>query len=133
MEEFGRISRDPTERALRLLSVLQSGRQWPAAELAERFEVTERTIRRDVDRLRELGYPVDATPGRTGGYRLGTGAHLPPLMFDDDQAVALVTGLRMVAGAAIAGIADTAVQALAKVEHSPPTASAVVSWHSIGA
>ena len=120
MEEFGRTSRDPTERALRLLSVLQSGRQWPAAELAERFEVTERTIRRDVDRLRELGYPVDATPGRTGGYRLGTGAHLPPLMFDDDEAVALVTGLRMVAGAAIAGIADTSVQALAKVEQSLP-------------
>lgn len=81
MEEFGQTSRDPTERVLRLLSALQNRRQWPAAELAERFGVTERTIRRDVDRLRELGYPVDATPGRAGGYRLGTGAHLPPLMF----------------------------------------------------
>lgn len=120
MEEFGRASRDPTERSLRLLSVLQSRRQWTAAELAQRFEVTERTIRRDVDRLRELGYLVDATPGRDGGYRLGTGAHLPPLVFDDDEAVALVTGLRTVAGAAIAGIADTAVQALAKVEQSLP-------------
>lgn len=120
MKKSERPSRDPTERALRLLSVLQSGRQWPAAELAERFGVTERTIRRDVDRLRELGYPVDATPGRAGGYRLGAGAHLPPLVFDDDEAVALVTGLRMVAGAAIAGIADTAVQALAKVEQSLP-------------
>ncbi|MGB7878295.1 MAG: YafY family protein [Ilumatobacteraceae bacterium] len=120
MEEFGREARDPTERALRLLSLLQSRRQWPAAELAERFGVTERTIRRDVDRLRELGYLVDATPGRAGGYRLGAGAHLPPLMFDDDEAVALVTGLRTVAGAAIAGIADTAVQALSKVEQSLP-------------
>jgi biotin operon repressor len=120
MEKFGRGARDPTERALRLLSLLQSRRQWPAAELAERFEVTERTIRRDVDRLRELGYLVDATPGRAGGYRLGAGAQLPPLMFDDDEAVALVAGLRTVAGAAIAGIADTAVQALAKVEQSLP-------------
>ena len=120
MEKFGREARDPTERTLRLLSLLQSRRQWPAAELAERFEVTERTIRRDVERLRQLGYLVDATPGRSGGYRLGAGAHLPPLMFDDDEAVALVAGLRTIAGAAIAGIADTAVQALAKVELSLP-------------
>lgn len=120
MEEFARSSRDPTERALRLLSALQSRRQWPAAELAERFGVTERTIRRDVDRLRELGYLVEAAPGRAGGYRLGAGAHLPPLVFDDDEVVALVTGLRTVAGAAIAGIADTAVRALAKVEQSMP-------------
>ena len=120
MEEFGRAARDPTERTLRLLSLLQSRRQWAAAELAERFGVTERTIRRDVERLRELGYPVAATPGRSGGYRLGVGAHLPPLVFDDDEAVALVTGLRTIAGAAIAGVADTAVQALAKVEQSLP-------------
>ncbi len=114
------MAKDPTERALDLLSLLQSRRHCSGAELADRFGVTERTVRRDVDRLRELGYPVDATPGRDGGYRLTAGAHLPPLMFDDDEAVALVVGLRTVAGAAIAGIAETAVGALAKVEQSLP-------------
>ncbi len=111
---------DPTERTLSLLSLLQSRRQWPASELAERFEVTERTIRRDVDRLRALGYPVDATPGRDGGYRLAAGARLPPLMFDDDEAVALVVGLRAAAGAAVAGIEDTAVRTMLKVEQALP-------------
>lgn len=111
---------DPTGRALQLLSLLQTRRWWRAAELAERFGVTERTVRRDVDRLRDLGYPVDATPGSAGGYRLGVGAHLPPLVFDDDEAVAVVVGLRAAAGAAIAGIEDTSVQTLAKVEQALP-------------
>ncbi len=111
---------DPTGRALQLLSLLQTGRLWRGAELAERFDVTERTVRRDVDRLRDLGYPVDATPGTAGGYRLAAGAHLPPLVFDDDEAVAVVVGLRAAAGAAIAGIEDTSVQALAKVEQALP-------------
>lgn len=111
---------DPTGRALQLLSLLQTRRLWRAAELAERFEVTERTVRRDVDRLRDLGYPVDATTGTAGGYRLAAGAHLPPLVFDDDEAVAVVVGLRAAAGAAIAGIEDTSVQALAKVEQALP-------------
>jgi predicted DNA-binding transcriptional regulator YafY len=111
---------DPTGRALQLLSLLQTHRLWRGAELAERLDVTERTVRRDVDRLRELGYPVDATPGSDGGYRLAAGAHLPPLVFDDDEAVAVVVGLRAAAGAAIAGIEDTSVQALAKVEQALP-------------
>ena len=99
---------------------LPSHRLWRGAELAERLDVTERTVRRDVDRLRELGYPVDATPGSDGGYRLAAGAHLPPLVFDDDEAVAIVVGLRTAAGAAIAGIEDTSVQALAKIERALP-------------
>lgn len=114
------MANDPTKRALELLSLLQSRRLWPAAELAERFGVTERTVRRDVDRLRSLGYPVDATTGTAGGYRLAAGAHLPPLVFDDDEAVAVVVGLRAAAGASIAGIEDTAVRALAKVEQALP-------------
>jgi predicted DNA-binding transcriptional regulator YafY len=111
---------DPTRRALQLLSLLQTRRLWRAAELAERFEVTERTVRRDVDRLRDLGYPVDATTGTAGGYRLAAGAHLPPLVFDDDEAVAVVVGLRAAAGTAIAGIEDSSLQALAKVEQALP-------------
>jgi predicted DNA-binding transcriptional regulator YafY len=111
---------DPTGRALQLLSLLQTHRLWSAAELAERLEITERTVRRDVDRLRDLGYPVDATPGRDGGYRLGAGAHVPPLVFDDDEAVAVVVGLRAAAGATIAGIEETSVRALAKVEQALP-------------
>lgn len=114
------MSRDPTERALRLLSLLQTHRLWSAAELAERFDVDQRTIRRDVDRLRTLGYRVDATTGTGGGYRLAAGAHLPPLVFDDDEAVAIVIGLRAAAGAAITGIADSSLQALAKVEQALP-------------
>ena len=111
---------DPTGRALRLLSLLQTHRLWRGAELAERLEVTERTVRRDIDRLRDLGYPVDATPGGDGGYRLAVGAHLPPLVFDDDEAVAVALGLRAAAGAAIGGIEDTSVQALAKIEQVLP-------------
>ena len=111
---------DPTGRALQLLSLLQTHRLWRGSELAERLEVTERTVRRDVDRLRDLGYPVDATPGSDGGYRLAAGAHLPPLVFDDDEAVAVAVGLRAAAGAAIGGIEDTSVRALAKIEHVLP-------------
>lgn len=114
------MSMDPTERVLELLSLLQSRRQWSAAELADRFGVTPRTVRRDVDRLRVLGYPVDATTGRAGGYRLASGAHLPPLVFDDEEAVALVLGLRRAADAAISGIADASVRSLVKVEQSLP-------------
>ena len=111
---------DPTGRALQLLSLLQTHRLWRGAELAERLEVTERTVRRDVDRLRDLGYPVDATPGSDGGYRLAAGAHLPPLVFDDEEAVAVAVGLRAAAGAAIGGIEDTSVRALAKIEQVLP-------------
>jgi predicted DNA-binding transcriptional regulator YafY len=111
---------DPTGRALQLLSLLQTHRLWRGSELAERLEVTERTVRRDVDRLRDLGYPIDATPGTDGGYRLAAGAHLPPLVLDDDEAVAVALGLRAAAGAAIGGIEDTSVQALAKIEQLLP-------------
>ena len=118
--ETDEVQKDPTARALQLLSLLQTHRLWRGAELADRLNVTERTVRRDVDRLRDLGYPVDAMPGSNGGYRLAVGAHLPPLLFDDDEAVAVVVGLRAAAGAAIAGIEDVSVQALAKVEQALP-------------
>ena len=110
------MQNDPTGRALKLLSLLQTHRFWQCAELAARLDVTERTVRRDVDRLRDLGYPVDATSGRYGGYRLAAGAHLPPLILDDDEAVAVAVGLRYAAGAAIGGIEETSLRALTKIE-----------------
>ncbi|GAB3410785.1 YafY family protein [Flindersiella endophytica] len=100
---------------LRLLSLLQTHRYWPGAELAGRLEVSERTLRRDVDRLRELGYPVDASRGVAGGYQLRSGAAMPPLLLDDDEAVAIAVGLRTAAGGAVDGIEETSVRALAKV------------------
>ncbi len=111
---------DPTARALQLLSLLQTHRFWPCAELAARLEVTERTVRRDLDRLRDLGYPVDSTTGRYGGYRLATGAHVPPLILDDDEAVAVAIGLRYAAQAAISGIEETSLRALMKIESLLP-------------
>lgn len=107
---------DPTGRALQLLSLLQTHRLWSGSDLAQRLEVTERTVRRDVDRLRDLGYPVAATPGTDGGYRLAIGSHLPPLLFDDDEAVAVAVGLRYAAGAAIGGIEHASLRSLAKIE-----------------
>lgn len=111
---------DPTGRALQLLSLLQTHRSWSGAELADRLEVSERTLRRDVDRLRALGYPVDATTGVAGGYRLAAGSHMPPLLLDDDEAVAIAVGLRSAASASIAGMEDTSVRALAKLEQVLP-------------
>lgn len=102
-------------RMLQLLSFLQSPREWSGTELAERLEVSARTIRRDVDRLRELGYPVEATMGVTGGYRLIGGAAMPPLQLDDDEAVAIAVGLRVAAGHAVEGVEESSVRALAKV------------------
>jgi len=110
----------PTGRVLQLLSLLQTHQFWPGGELAGRLRVSARTLRRDVDRLRELGYPVDATPGVAGGYRLGSGAHMPPLLLDDEEAVAIAVGLRAAAGASIDGIEDTSVRALAKLEQVLP-------------
>lgn len=107
---------DPTGRALQLLSLLQTHRFWPCAELAARLEVTERTVRRDLDRLRELGYPVDSTSGKYGGYRLAAGTHVPPLVLDDEEAVAVAIGLRYAAEAAISGIEETSLRALTKIE-----------------
>lgn len=107
---------DSTSRALQLLSLLQTHRFWPCAELAARLGVAERTVRRDLDRLRDLGYPVDSTSGRYGGYRLAAGAHVPPLILDDEEAVAVSIGLRHAAEAAVSGIEETSLRALAKIE-----------------
>ena len=108
-------------RLLKLLSLLQAHRDWTGPELAERLGVTVRTVRRDVDKLRALGYPVEADLGVTGGYRLGAGASLPPLLLDDDEAVAVAVGLRTAAGGSVSGIAETSVRALAKLEQVLPS------------
>jgi predicted DNA-binding transcriptional regulator YafY len=110
----------PSLRMMRLLSLLQTHRYWPGAELADRLEVSLRTLRRDVDRLRELGYPVEAQRGVDGGYQLAAGASLPPLVLDDDEAVALALGLQAAAQAPVAGLADSSVRALAKVAQVMP-------------
>src|SRR3954469_3012861 len=102
-------------RALQLLSLLQTHRYWPGQELSERLGVSPRTLRRDVERLRDLGYPVDATRGVAGGYQLAAGASLPPLVVDDDEAVALAVGLQAAAQGAVEGIAQSSVRVLAKV------------------
>jgi len=102
-------------RTLRLLSLLQSRRYWPGTELAGRLQVSPRTLRRDIDRLRELGYPIQAQRGVEGGYQLAAGAALPPLMVDDEEAVALAIGLQAAAQGAVEGIAESSVRALAKV------------------
>ncbi|PSL01272.1 putative DNA-binding transcriptional regulator YafY [Haloactinopolyspora alba] len=107
-------------RMLRLLSLLQTHRYWPGTELSEQLAVSARTLRRDVDRLRELGYPVDATRGVAGGYQLRAGAALPPLLLDDEEAVAIAVGLRNAAGGAVAGIGETSVRALTKVTQVLP-------------
>ena len=112
---------ETSARLLRLLSLLQARRDWTGAELATRLGVTTRTIRNDVDRLRELGYPVDARPGVAGGYRLGAGGALPPLLLDDEEAVAVAVGLRTAASGSIAGIEETSVRALAKLQQVLPS------------
>ena len=110
-----------SSRTLRLLSLLQNHRHWPGGELAERLGVSARTLRRDIDRLRELGYPVEADRGVDGGYRLAAGAALPPLVVDDDEAVAIAVGMQAAALGAVAGIEEAAVRALAKlVQVMPP-------------
>ncbi|MEU8795661.1 YafY family protein [Streptomyces sp. NPDC048643] len=111
---------ETSARLLRLLSLLQAHREWSGADLAGRLGVTPRTVRRDVDRLRELGYPVHASPGTGGGYQLGAGAELPPLLLDDDEAVAVAVGLRTAAGQGIEGIGESSVRALAKLEQVLP-------------
>src|SRR6187402_2462079 len=104
-----------SSRMLRLLSLLQTHRYWPGGELAERLDVSPRTLRRDIDRLRELGYDVDASRGVSGGYQLRAGAALPPLLLEDDEAVAIAVALHTAASGAVAGLEQTAVQAMAKV------------------
>ncbi|KIF74479.1 hypothetical protein QR77_11825 [Streptomyces sp. 150FB] len=108
-------------RLLSLLSLLQARRDWPGQLLAERLEVSPRTVRRDVDRLRELGYPVVATKGPDGGYRLDAGAELPPLLFDDEQAVALAVALQTAAATGVGiGIGEAAARALTTVRQVMP-------------
>jgi predicted DNA-binding transcriptional regulator YafY len=111
---------ETSARLLKLLSLLQARRDWSGADLAARLEVSERTVRRDVDRLRDLGYPVHATRGTDGGYRLGAGAAMPPLLLDDDEAVAVAVGLRTAARNPVSGIEETSVRALAKLEQILP-------------
>ncbi len=111
---------ETSARLLRLLSLLQTPREWTGTELADRLEVTTRTVRNDVERLRRLGYPVHATRGAVGGYRLGAGASLPPLLLDDEEAVAVAMGLRSAAAGSIAGIEETSLRALSKVEQVLP-------------
>jgi predicted DNA-binding transcriptional regulator YafY len=112
---------ETSARLLRLLSLLQARREWSGAELAERLGVSARTVRRDVERVRSLGYPVHATSGVAGGYRLGAGAALPPLLLDDDEAVAVAVGLRTAAGGSVAGIEETSIRALVKLEQVLPS------------
>ncbi|MER6996908.1 YafY family protein [Streptomyces sp. NPDC000410] len=112
---------DTPARLLNLLSLLQTPREWPGSELAERLQVSPRTIRRDIDRLRDLGYPVEATRGAVGGYRLVAGAAMPPLLLDDEEAVAIAVGLRAGAGHAIEGVDEASVRALAKLEQVLPS------------
>lgn len=107
-------------RLLALLSLLQQRREWSGPELAGRLEVGPRTIRRDVEKLRELGYPIGAAPGVAGGYRLAAGAQMPPLLLDDAEAIAVAVGLRSAASGSIAGIEEYSVRALAKLEQILP-------------
>jgi predicted DNA-binding transcriptional regulator YafY len=107
-------------RLLRLLSLLQARPWWSGAELAARLEVTTRTVRRDVQRLRDLGYPVDGAPGEAGGYRLGTGGDLPPLLLDDDEATAIAVALAVTTTGAVRGLEEPALAALAKLDRLLP-------------
>ena len=107
-------------RLLQLLALLQARREWPGAELADRLGVSGRTIRRDVERLRRLGYPVESLTGPAGGYRLRPGTEIPPLLLDDDEAIAIAVGLGTAARSSVTGIEETAVRALVKLEQVLP-------------
>ncbi|ERI39314.1 transcriptional regulator [Arthrobacter sp. TES] len=108
-------------RLLQLLSLLQVRREWTGPALAERMGVTERTVRRDIEKLRNLGYPIHASPGIAGGYQLGAGAQLPPLLLDDNEALAVALGLNSVAAGPVAGIGEASVRALTKLEQVLPS------------
>lgn len=113
--------KETSARLLRMLTLLQVRRSWSARELADRVDVTTRTIRRDMEKLRSLGYPVEGAKGIAGGYRLGIGSQLPPLQLDDDEAVALAITLRTAAASGVDGIGDTALRALVKLEQVLPS------------
>jgi predicted DNA-binding transcriptional regulator YafY len=114
------MGKDMPGRLLRLLSLLQTRRTWPGAELAARLGVTDRTLRRDVDRLRALDYPVEGTTGIAGGYRLASGRNLPPLLLDDDEAIAMAIALATAAGDGVTGIEESALRALTKLQQVLP-------------
>jgi predicted DNA-binding transcriptional regulator YafY len=111
---------ETSARLLRLLSLFQGRRYWSGADLAARLEVTCRTLRRDVDKLRTLGYPIHSTSGTEGGYQLGAGTEMPPLLLDDDEAVAVALGLRSAAAGNIEGVEEASVRALVKIEQILP-------------
>ena len=111
---------ETSSRLLELLSLLQGRRDWPGSELADQLEVSGRTIRRDIDRLRGLGYPVDSLTGPAGGYSLRAGSAMPPLLLDDEEAMAIAIGLRTATRASVTGIEETAVRALVKLEQVLP-------------
>jgi predicted DNA-binding transcriptional regulator YafY len=113
--------RETSSRLLELLALLQARRDWSGDDLADRLEVSVRTIRRDVARLRELGYPVESLSGPAGWYRLRAGSAMPPLLLEDDEAIAIAVGLRTAARASVTGIEETAVRALVKLEQVLPT------------
>jgi predicted DNA-binding transcriptional regulator YafY len=123
---------DPSARMLRLLSLLQARQNWTGEELAVRLGVTPRTLRRDVTRLRDLGYPVEALSGPAGGYQLAPGGAIPPLLLDDEEAVAVALGLRGAASGALPGFEDAALAALAKIERVLPlkVADQISTLHS---
>ncbi len=112
---------ETSARLLRMLSLLQSQRDWTGAELAGRLGVGLRTVRRDIDRLRDLGYPVDAVPGAAGGYRLGVGAALPPLLLDDEEAVAVAISLHAATTGSVAGLEESSLRALTKLQQTMPS------------
>jgi len=111
---------ETSARLLRLLSLFQGRKLWPGAELATRLDVTSRTLRRDVDKLRTLGYPIHSACGAEGGYRFGAGANMPPLLFDDEEAIAVALGLGCATAGAMDGMQEAAVGALAKIEQMLP-------------
>jgi len=111
---------ETSARLLRLLALLAAQPEWPGADLAERLDVTVRTLRRDVAKLRGLGYPVSSAPGVAGGYRLGAGARMPPLLLDDDEAVAVALSLRTAATQSVSGVGEASARALVKLERVLP-------------
>jgi predicted DNA-binding transcriptional regulator YafY len=111
---------ETSARLLRLLSLFQGRKYWSGHDLSARLEVTSRTLRRDVDKLRTLGYPIHSTCGAEGGYQLGAGSTMPPLLLDDDEAVAVALGLRYAAGGSVEGVEEASVRALTKIEQILP-------------
>jgi predicted DNA-binding transcriptional regulator YafY len=111
---------ETSARLLRLLSLFQGRRYWSGSDLAERLDVTSRTLRRDVEKLRTLGYPIHSTSGAEGGYQLGAGSTMPPLLLDDEEAVAVAIGLRSAATGTVEGIEEASVRALSKIEQILP-------------